>query len=88
MASKNKLTATKYGYGTIGADVFFSIADIHRLGDIIVDIQCNDTAKEVAIRDLMRLHDKLISTIASSEDSVFSADKDECYEIDNRDIKL
>ena len=81
MSSKNKLTATKYGYGTIGADIFFSIADINRLGDIIVDIQCNDTSKEVAIRDLMRLHDKLISAISSSEDSVFSADKDEDDEI-------
>lgn len=81
MASKNKLTATKYGYGTIGADVFFSIADIHRLGDIIVDIQCNDTAKEVAIRDLMRLHDKLIDAISSSEDSVFNPKTDEDNEI-------
>lgn len=81
MASKNKLAATKYGYGTIGVDVFFSIADIHRLGDIIADIQTAGTDKEVAIRDLMRLHDKLISTIASSEDSVFSADKDEDDEV-------
>lgn len=81
MASNNKLTATKYGYGTIGADVFFSIADIHRLGDIIVDIQCNDTAKEVAIRDLMRLHDKLIDAISSSEDSVFNPKTDEDNEI-------
>lgn len=81
MASNNKLTATKYGYGTIGADVFFSIADIHRLGDIIVDIQCNDTAKEVAIRDLMCLHDKLIDTISSSEDSVFNPKTDEDNEI-------
>ena len=88
MASNNKLTATKYGYGTIGADVFFSIADIHRLGDIIVDIQCNDTAKEVAIRDLMYLHDKLVAAISSSEDSVFTPEKVESYEIDNRDIKL
>lgn len=81
MASNNKLAATKYGYGTIGADVFFSIADIHRLGDIIVDIQCNDTAKEVAIRDLMRLHDKLIDAISSSEDSVFNPKTDEDDEI-------
>lgn len=77
MTFKNKLIATKYGYGTIGADVFFSIADIHRLGDIIVDIQCNDTTKEVAIRDLTRLHDKLISAISSSEDSLFNPQTDE-----------
>ena len=88
MASKNKLTATKYGYGTIGADVFFSIADIHRFGDIIANIQRNDEAKELAIRDLMYLHDKLIDAISSSEDSVFAPEKVESYEIDNSDIKL
>lgn len=88
MASKNKLTATKYGYGTVGADVFFSIADIHRFGDIIANIQHNDEAKELAIRDIMYLHDKLIAAIISSEDSVFTPDKLECYEIDNHDIKL
>ena len=81
MASKNKLAATKYGYGTIGVDVFFSIADIHRLGDIIADIQTAGTDKEVAIRDLIYLHDKLVAAISSSEDSVFSADKDEDDEI-------
>lgn len=77
MASNNKLTATKYGYGTIGADVFFSIADIHRLGDIIARIQNNDETKEVAIIDLMHLHDKLIAAISGSEDSVFNPKNDE-----------
>ena len=81
MASKNKLIAAKYGYGTIGADVFFSIADIHRLGDIIADIQTAGTDKEIAIRDLIYLHDKLVAAISSSEDSVFSADKDEDDEV-------
>lgn len=81
MASNNKLTATKYGYGTIGADVFFSIADIHRFGDIIVHIQHDDEAKELAIRDLMYLHDKLVAAISSSEDSVFNPKTDEDNEI-------
>ena len=81
MASKNKLTATKYGYGTIGADVFFSIADIYRFGDIIADIQTSGTDKEVAIRDLMHLHDKLVAAIISSEDSVFAPKTDEDDEL-------
>lgn len=81
MASNNKLTVTKYGYGTIGADIFFSIADIHRFGDIIANIQRNDEAKEHAIRDLMYLHDKLVATISSSEDSVFNPQTDEEDEI-------
>lgn len=76
MASKNKLTATKYGYGTIGADVFFSIADIHKFGDIIARIQDDDT-KELAIVNLMHLHDKLIAAISSSEeDSLFNPQTD------------
>lgn len=75
MASKNKLTATKYGYGTIGADVFFSIADIHRFGDIIARIQ-NDETKELAIISLMHLHDKLVASISSAEDSLFNPQTD------------
>lgn len=72
MASKNKLIAVKYGHKTIGVYIFFSIAGIRRLGDIIVDIQHNDEAKELAIRDLMYLHDKLVATISSNEDNLFN----------------
>lgn len=88
MASKNKLAAAKYGYGTIGVDVFFSIADIYRLKEMVANLQTTCVAGEVATRDLMRLHDKLIAAIISSEDSVFAPEQGECYEIDNKDIKL
>ena len=81
MDSNKKLTSIIHGYGAIGVTVFFSITDIYRFGDIIADIQTAGTDKEVAIRDLMYLHDKLVATINSSEDSVFSADKDEDDEI-------
>lgn len=76
MASKNKLIAVKYGHKTIGVYIFFSIAGIRRLGDIIAHIQRNDEAKELAIRDLMHLHDKLIAAISSSEDSMFNPQTD------------
>lgn len=77
MASKNKLIAVKYGNKTIGVYIFFSIAGIRRLGDIIANIQRNDEAKEPAIRDLMYLHDKLVATISSSaEDSLFNPQTD------------
>ena len=70
MASKNKLVAVKYGHKTIGVYIFFSIAGIRRLGDIIVHIQHNDEEKELAIRDLIHLHNRLVYTISSSnEDS-------------------
>ena len=81
MASKNKLIAIKYGHRTIGIYIFFSIAGIHRLGDIIAHIQHNDEAKNLAIKDLMYLHDKLIAAISSSEDSVFTPQTDEEDEI-------
>ena len=81
MASKNKLIAVKYGHKTIGVYIFFSIAGIRRLGDIITHIQHNDEAKELAIRDLMYLHDKLVSILTSSEDSVFNPKTDEDDEI-------
>ena len=72
MASKNKLIAVKYGHKTIGIYIFFSIAGIRRLGDIIAHIQHNDEAKDLAIKDLMHLHNKLVAAISSSEDSIFT----------------
>lgn len=88
MASKNKLIAVKYGHKTIGIYIFFSIAGIRRLGDIIVHIQHNDEAKDLAIKDLMHLHNKLIAAISSNEDSFFAHEQVKCFKIDNRDIKL
>lgn len=88
MASKNKLIAVKYGHKTIGVYIFFSIVGIRRLGDIIAHIQHNDEAKELAIKDLIHLHNKLVAAISSSEDSVFAPEQVECYEIDNKDIKI
>ena len=76
MASKNKLIAVKYGHKTIGVYIFFSIAGIRRLGDIIAHIQHNDEAKELAIRDLIHLHNKLVATISSNEDNVFNLQTD------------
>ena len=72
MTSKNKLIAVKYGNKTIGVYIFFSIAGIRRLGYIIAHIQHNDEAKELAIRDLIHLHDKLVATISNNENNVFN----------------
>ena len=81
MASKNKLIAVKYGHKTIGVYIFFSIAGIRRLGDIIAHIQHDDEAKELAVKDLIRLHNKLVAAISSNEDSVFNLQTDEDDEI-------
>ena len=86
MASKNKLIAVKYGHKTIGIYIFFSIAGIRRLGDIIAHIQHNNEAKDLAIKDLIHLHNKLVAAISSSEDSVFAHEQVKCFEIDNRDL--
>lgn len=74
--AKKSFTNVKYGYGTIGVNVFFSIADIYRLGDIIANIQRSDEAKEYAIRDLMYLYDKLVTSVSSAEDSLFNPQTD------------
>ena len=88
MASKNKLIVIKHGYKPIGVYIFFSIAGIRRLGDIIVHVQHNDEAKELAIKDLIHLHNKLVAAISSNEDSAFAHEQVKYCEIDNRDIKL
>ena len=71
MASTKKLVKPESGYGIIGVNVFFSIADIYRLKEMIANLQTTCVAGEVAVRDLMYLHDKLVTSISSSEDSVF-----------------
>ena len=87
MAARKSLVKPESGYGTIGVNVFFSIADIYRLKDTIADIQKGDSAREVALRGLMNLHDKLVGALDNTGDSLFNIDAD-CYEIDNSDIKL
>ena len=77
MASNKKLVKPESGYGVIGATVFFSVADIYRLKEMVANLQTTCVAGEVAIRDLMYLHDKLIAAISSSEDSVFNSQTDE-----------
>lgn len=84
MASTKRLIKPESGYGIIGVNVFFSVADIYRLKEIITSIQATCVAGEVAIRDLMYLHDKLVAAITSNEDSVFASAKAD--EIDD-DIK-
>ena len=76
MASTKKLVKSESGYGVIGATVFFSVADIYRLKEMVANLQTTCVAGEVAIRDLMCLHDKLIAAISSSEDSVFNPQTD------------
>lgn len=70
--SKKSFTNVKYGYGTIGVDVFFSIADIYRLKDTIADIQKGDSAREIALRGLMNLHDRLVGALGNADDSLFN----------------
>ena len=81
MASTKKLVKPESGYGIIGVNVFFSIADIYRFKEMITNIQTTCVAGEVAIRDLMYLHDKLVASISSAEDSVFNPKTDEDDEI-------
>ena len=74
--AKKSFTNVKYGYGTIGVDVFFSVADIYRLKDTIADIQKGDSTKEVALRGLMNLHDRLVGALGNTDDSLFNIEVD------------
>ena len=77
MAARKSLVKPESGYGTIGVNVFFSIADIYRLKEMVANLQTTCVAGEVAIRDLMYLHDKLVAAISNSEDSLFNPKTDE-----------
>lgn len=76
MAARKNLVKPESGYGTIGVNVFFSVADIYRLKEMVANLQTTCVAGEVAIRDLMYLHDKLVAAISSSEDSIFNPQTD------------
>lgn len=76
MTTKKSLVKPESGYGTIGVNVFFSVADIYRLKDTIADIQRSDGAKEVALRGLMNLHDRLVGALNNTGDSLFNIEVD------------
>lgn len=88
MASTKRLIKPESGYGVIGVNVFFSIADIYRLRDIIDAINKGGANGEEAMRWLVNLHTRLADAISSDVDSVFTPEQAESFEIDNKDIKL
>ena len=75
MAKKSFINA-KYGYGTIGVEVFFSIADIYRLRDTIDAINKGGADGEEAMRGLVNLQNKLADAINNAEDSLFNSQTD------------
>ena len=80
-STARKLVKSETGYGTIGVNVFFSVADIYGLKDIIADIQRGGDDRDVAVMGLMNLHDKLINALNNNEDSLFNPQTDEENEL-------
>ena len=75
MAKKN-LVKPESGYGVVGVNVFFSIADIYRLRDTIDAINKGGADGEEAMRGLVNLQNKLADAINNAEDSLFNSQTD------------
>ena len=79
--AKKSLVKPESGYGVVGVNVFFSIADIYRLRDTIDAINKGGADGEEAMKGLANLHNKLADAINSAEDSLFNPQTDEEDEI-------
>lgn len=76
MATKS-LVKAENGYGITGVNVFFSIADIYRLKEMVANIETTCIAGEVAVKGLANLHDRLVKAINISECSLFDTQTEE-----------
>ena len=74
--TKKSLVKPENGYGVVGVNVFFSIADIYRLRDTIDAINKGGADGEEAMRGLVNLQNKLADAINNAEDSLFNPQTD------------
>ena len=74
--AKKSLVKPESGYGVVGVNVFFSIADIYRLRDTIDAINKGGADGEEAMRGLVNLQNKLADAINNAEDSLFNSQTD------------
>lgn len=67
-----KLVRVETGYGISGVNMFFSVMDISRLGEIIQRLNHSDQeCRNQAIEKLVNMHRRMLNAIDAEQESVW-----------------
>ena len=67
-----KLVRVETGYGISGVNMFFSVMDIYRLGEMIQRLNHSDPGcRDQAIEKLVNMHRRMLTAIDAEQESVW-----------------
>ena len=77
---KKKLVRVETGYGISGINMFFSVMDIFRLGEIIQRLSHSDPEyRRQAIEKLINMHQRMLNVIDTEQESVWNEEGNSKY---------
>ena len=73
---KKKLVRVETGYGISGVNMFFSVMDIYRLGEMIQRLNHSDPGcRDQAIEKLVNMHQRMLTAIDGEQESVWDEER-------------
>ena len=73
---KKKLVRVETGYGISGVNMFFSVMDIYRLGEMIQRLHHPDQeCRNQAIEKLINMHQRMLTAIDGEQESVWDEER-------------
>lgn len=76
VSQTKKLVRVETGYGISGINMFFSVMDIYRLGEIIQRLSHSDPEyRRQAIEKLINMHQRMLNAIDGEQESVWDEER-------------
>ena len=76
VSQTKKLVRVETGYGISGINMFFSVMDIYRLGEIIQRLNHSDPEyRRQAIEKIINMHQRMLNAIDGEQESVWDEER-------------
>ena len=80
VSQTKKLVRVETGYGISGINMFFSVMDIYRLGEIIQRLSHSDEEyRNQAIEKIVNMHRRMLTAIDGEQESVWNEEGNSKY---------
>lgn len=81
VSQTKKLVRVETGYGISGINMFFSVMDIYRLGEIIQRLHHSDEeCRNQAIEKIVNMHRRMLNAIDGEQESVWNEEGNSKYQ--------
>ena len=81
VSQTKKLVRVETGYGISGINMFFSVMDIYRLGEMIQRLHHSDQeCRNQAIEKLINMHQRMLNAIDGEQESVWDEEGNSKYQ--------